>query len=160
AGVPLRSRSRRTRLTRAAPGSSSRSRRMIPSTAAALRRSSEMAYEPVRRRIVELGVELEQLGLLDLTAGNISARVGDDEVAITPWGIPSAEPRPEAVVVCPRVAGPPREGPCRPSSELPLHRAVSAARPDVRAVVHTHSPFATTIAVLRRPIPAVHYVIA
>ena len=49
---------------------------------------------------------------------------------------------------------------CRPSSELALHRAVYSARPETGAVVHTHSPYATTMAVLRKPIPAVHYVIS
>jgi L-fuculose-phosphate aldolase len=52
------------------------------------------------------------------------------------------------------------EGRHRPSSELHLHVAVFATRPDVRAIVHTHSPFATTFGAARREIPAVHYVIA
>ncbi|HEY8631772.1 MAG TPA: class II aldolase/adducin family protein, partial [Candidatus Limnocylindrales bacterium] len=48
----------------------------------------------------------------------------------------------------------------RPSSELPLHLAVFGARPAVKAIVHAHSPFATTFGVARREIPAVHYVMA
>jgi L-fuculose-phosphate aldolase len=47
-----------------------------------------------------------------------------------------------------------------PSSELGMHLAVYGRRPDVGAVVHTHSPWATSLAVLGREIPAVHYVIA
>jgi L-fuculose-phosphate aldolase len=47
-----------------------------------------------------------------------------------------------------------------PTSEWRLHAAVLAARPDVGAVVHTHSPEATAVACLRRSIPAVHYVVA
>jgi L-fuculose-phosphate aldolase len=56
--------------------------------------------------------------------------------------------------------GAPSEGRHRPSSELALHVEIFAARPDVRAIVHTHSPFATTFAAARRPVPAVHYVLA
>jgi L-fuculose-phosphate aldolase len=56
--------------------------------------------------------------------------------------------------------GSPSEGRRRPSSELPLHLAVFAARPDVGAIVHTHSPFATAFSTARREIPAVHYVLA
>ena len=48
----------------------------------------------------------------------------------------------------------------RPSSELQIHLEVFTARPDVTAIVHTHSPFATTWAAVRRDVPAVHYVLA
>jgi L-fuculose-phosphate aldolase len=47
-----------------------------------------------------------------------------------------------------------------PTSEWRLHVGVLAARPDVVGVVHTHSPEATAVACLRRPLPAVHYVVA
>jgi L-fuculose-phosphate aldolase len=63
-------------------------------------------------------------------------------------------------VVVTDLAGRVVDGERRPSSELPFHAAVYRARPDVGGVVHTHSPYATTLAVMRRPIPALHYVIA
>jgi L-fuculose-phosphate aldolase len=113
-----------------------------------------------RSRIVEVCIELERLGTLDLTAGNVSVRVGDDEIAITPSGIPYGDTTAEDVVICTLSDGAVVDGRRTPSSELPLHRAVYAARPETGAVVHTHSPYATTLAVLRRPIPAVHYVIS
>ena len=52
------------------------------------------------------------------------------------------------------------EGPLPPSSEWRFHLDVYRARPDVNAVVHMHSTYATTLATLRRHIPAVHYMIA
>src|SRR5258705_8861747 len=52
------------------------------------------------------------------------------------------------------------EGRHSPSSELRIHLGIFAARPEVRAIVHSHSPFATTWAASRRPVPAVHYVLA
>lgn len=113
-----------------------------------------------RAAIVEAGIELERLGILDLTAGNISVRVADDAIAITPSGIPYGSTRSQDIVICSLSDGGIVEGTCTPSSELPLHRAVYAARPETGAVVHTHSPYATTFAVLGRPIPAVHYVIS
>ena len=113
-----------------------------------------------RTLIVEAGIALERLGILDLTAGNISVRVGDDAIAITPSGIPYGDTCADDIVVCALADGAVREGARRPSSELALHRAVYAARPETGAVVHTHSPYATTMAVLRKPIPAVHYVIS
>jgi L-fuculose-phosphate aldolase len=113
-----------------------------------------------RTQIVELGVELERIGILDLTAGNISVRVGDDAIAITPSGIAYGDTTPSDIVVCALADGAVLEGARVPSSELALHRAVYAARPEAGAIVHTHSPYATAMAVLRRPIPAVHYVIS
>jgi L-ribulose-5-phosphate 4-epimerase len=113
-----------------------------------------------RAAIVEAGVELERLGILDLTAGNISVRVGGDAIAITPSGIPYTQTTSDDIVICGLSDGAILGGTCKPSSELPLHRAVYAARPETGAVVHTHSPYATTLAVLRRPIPAVHYIIS
>ena len=119
-----------------------------------------MQTTALRAQIVHTGIELERLGILDLTAGNISARFGADAIAITPSGIPYRETTPDDIVVCALSDGAVVEGTCRPSSELALHRAVYAARPETGAVVHTHSPYATTLAVLRKPIPAVHYVIS
>ena len=46
------------------------------------------------------------------------------------------------------------------TTEAGLHLGIYRARPDVGAVVHTHSPFATTFAALRQPVPAVHYILA
>lgn len=51
-------------------------------------------------------------------------------------------------------------GPHKPSSEWQLHRDVYARFAEANAVVHTHSPFATTLSCLRRAIPPFHYEIA
>ena len=51
-------------------------------------------------------------------------------------------------------------GPLRPSSEWRFHRDIMRARPDVGAIVHTHAAYATALAMLRKPIPAAHYMIA
>jgi L-fuculose-phosphate aldolase len=79
-------------------------------------------------------------GLVRGTEGNASARAGD-LVAVSPSGLEYETLRPEDVcLVTP--GGELVEGP-RPSVELPMHVAVLAARPDVGAIVHTHSPRAT-----------------
>ena len=79
-------------------------------------------------------------GLVRGTEGNVSSRVGD-LVAISPSGLEYETLRPQDVcLVTPDgelVGGP------KPSVELPMHLAVLAARPDVGAIVHTHSPRAT-----------------
>jgi L-fuculose-phosphate aldolase len=85
-------------------------------------------------------------GLVRCTEGNASARAGE-LIAVSPTALPYATLRPEDVcLVTP--GGDLLEGP-KPSVELPMHLAVLAARPDVGAVVHTHSPRATA----RPPVP-------
>jgi L-fuculose-phosphate aldolase len=85
-------------------------------------------------------------GLVRGTEGNASARAGE-LVAISPSGLVYETLRPEDVcLVTPD--GELVEGPT-PSVELPMHLAVLAARPEVGAVVHTHSPGATA----RPPVP-------
>ena len=79
-------------------------------------------------------------GLVRGTEGNASARAGE-LIAISPSGLAYDSLRPEDVcLVTPD--GELVEGP-EPSVELPMHLAVLAGRPDVGAVVHTHSPRAT-----------------
>ena len=95
-------------------------------------------------------------------SGNVSARLSADAFAgfvVTPSGM-----RYDAVGVEDLVAvaldGGVRAGESRvPSSECAFHRAIYAARPDVGAVVHTHSVFATTLACVGRAIPAFHYMV-
>lgn len=86
------------------------------------------------------------------TSGNLS--VFDGEVlAITPTGAPYETMTPADIVLMTPAGAVLGAG--RPSSEWRLHAALYRARPEVRAVVHTHSPYATAFAVRRRPIPAV-----
>jgi L-fuculose-phosphate aldolase len=102
--------------------------------------------------------ELSRAGLVVGTAGNVSVREGD-LVAVTPSGLRYAELTAELVGVH-RLDGAPVEAPLAPTSELPLHLAVYAARPEAGAVVHTHSPAATAVSALVDEVPAVHYYVA
>jgi L-fuculose-phosphate aldolase len=96
-------------------------------------------------------------GLTVGTAGNLSLRAPDGTLVITPTGVPYDALRPADVSVV-AADGTALAG-LAPSSELPLHRAVYRARPDVAAVVHTHSLYATALAVTGRGIPPVHYAV-
>ena len=84
----------------------------------------------------------------------------DNEIAITPSGIPYRDTPVDDIVVCSLSDGSILDGDRKPSSELPLHRAVYAARPETGAVVHTHSPSRRRWQYSGRPIPAVHYIIS
>ena len=101
--------------------------------------------------------ELIRRGLNQGTAGNVSVRQKDGFL-VTPSGIPYDEMRPSDLV---RMDMRGRHAARKtPSSEWRLHLDVYLKRPDVGAVIHTHSGYATTLACLRRPIPAFHYIIA
>ena len=115
--------------------------------------------EAVRAEIVRVGRAVRTRGLAVGTSGNVGARLPDGRIAITPSTMDYEEMTADDIVIV-EADGAPSEGRRRPSSELALHVAVFAARPDVRAIVHSHSPFATTFAAARRPVPAVHYVLA
>lgn len=113
----------------------------------------------LRRALVAASLDLVRLGLNQGTAGNISARRGDT-MLITPSGILPAATEPAMVATMPLAGDGEWSGPAKPSSEWRLHRDILVHRPDVGAVVHTHSLHATVLATQHRAIPALHYMIA
>lgn len=118
-----------------------------------------MRLRQARTEVVAAALELLRSGLVRGTAGNVSVRPGGGElVAMTPTGVDYRRLDAAEVSVV-GLDGRLVEG-LAPSSELPMHVAVYRARPDVGAVVHTHSVFATTLAVLGEELPGVHYVLA
>jgi L-fuculose-phosphate aldolase len=111
----------------------------------------------LRRRIVATCLRMNALGINQGTSGNVSARVRDG-LLITPSGVPYDTLTPEGIVaLAPDGAV---RGAGKPSSEWRFHVDILAARPDVGAIVHTHSVHATALACLRRDIPAFHYMVA
>lgn len=100
---------------------------------------------------------LEAKGLNKGTSGNASVRDGDGFV-ITPSGVPVANMQ-VADMVKMQLDGT-VEANKKPSSEWLFHRDIYQARPEVNAIIHTHSMFATTIACMHKDIPAFHYMIA
>jgi len=125
---------------------------------------SGAATGTLREALVAATNRLDALGLNRGTAGNVSVRCplpGRDGYLVTPSGMPPAEIRAADVVAMPIDGDVPVDaGARRPSSEWRFHRDVYRARPDAGAIVHTHSPFATTLACLGRGIPPFHYMVA
>jgi len=111
----------------------------------------------LRIRIIATAREMNALDINRGKSGNVSARI-DSGFLITPSALPYDETKPEDVVSVD--FGGKATGRRKPSSEWRFHRDIYAARPEVRAIVHAHSPFATALACLNRGIPAFHYMIA
>lgn len=113
-----------------------------------------------RSAIVTACQRLLASGLLRGTSGNLSVRdAGSQAIAITPTGIDYPAMTASDLPVLDG-DGDRLDGDLLPSSEWALHLAIYRQRPDVGAVVHTHSMFATTFAVLGEPVPPVHYLLA
>jgi L-fuculose-phosphate aldolase len=112
-----------------------------------------------RAEIVRIARLLRERGLAIGTSGNVGARLEDGRIAVTPASMDSDEMTPDDIVIV-AADGSRLEGGRNPTSELAIHVRVFAARPDVRAIVHTHSPYATVFAATRRPVPAAHYVLS
>lgn len=118
-----------------------------------------MLMQKERELIVEYGKKMSSSGLCPGTSGNVS--IYDPEtghMAISPSGIDYFSTLPEDVVVMDLNAHV-VDGARKPSSEWALHTEFYKHKPYARAVVHTHSVYCTTFAVLGMPLKAVHYVI-
>lgn len=112
-----------------------------------------------RLALVDATRRLEELGLNHNSSGNLSMRVGAF-LLVTPSGVPASSLEPDHGVLLDLDGQPMRDDGAVPTSEWRLHVTLARRRPEIGAIVHTHSPEATAAATLRAPVPAVHYVIA
>jgi L-fuculose-phosphate aldolase len=110
-----------------------------------------------RQEIISTLLAMTAQGINQGTSGNVSIRDGEGFL-ITPSGMPYEEMRPDDIVWMDLDGR--ATGRRKPSSEWRFHRDILRARTDVGAVVHLHAMFCTTLSMLRRDIPAVHYMIA
>ena len=116
--------------------------------------------EAERKQIVEFGKQMSAAGLSRGTSGNLSMYDPmSGLMAISPSGIGYFETQPEDVVVM-TLEGEIVEGTRKPSSEHAMHAGFYRSRPALRAIVHTHSLYCTTLACMNQPIEAVHIMIA
>ncbi len=114
-----------------------------------------MSYDQLRSEVVETARQMLQEGLVRGTWGNVSARLpGASRMLITPSGRDYQTMNPDDLVVVDG-QGNRVEGRWKPSTESPLHLAIYQHRPELGAIVHTHSPFATAFAVAGRFIPVI-----
>lgn len=123
-----------------------------------VRRTSRGARDDVRGELVATARRMSALGLTPGMSGNASVRTPDG-LLVTPSGMPYDQLTPADAVEL-ADDGRVRAGRRTPTTEWQLHRDILSARPDITAIVHTHSLFCTSIACLRREIPAIHYMIS
>jgi len=111
----------------------------------------------LRDQLVSTAKQMSNLGLTPGMSGNVSVR-SPAGFLVTPSGMPYPDLTADDAVEV-KLDGTIRPGQKTPSTEWRLHRDILGARQDIQAIVHTHSMFSTTISMLRRSIPAVHYMV-
>ena len=109
----------------------------------------------IRAAILEIAKAMYDKGMVNALEGNVSYRDGD-RVYITPSGICKGYLTTEMIAVV-NMSGEMIEGDHKPSSELKMHLACYKLRDDVKAVIHTHSPYATAHAIANKPIETKAY---
>jgi L-ribulose-5-phosphate 4-epimerase len=111
-------------------------------------------YQAVKQQVVETAQRLTERGYLMATGGNLSIRLaGQAAFAITPSNYDYMKMQPDDVCICDfdlHVL----EGDLKPSVESGMHAGIYQTRADVNAVVHTHQVYASALALIQAPIPA------
>lgn len=110
------------------------------------RRSRETERREAALGIVRVCKRLYERGLVAGPDGNVSVRLGDGMIFVTPSGKSKVDVATDDLVVVDG-EGQVVDGAEKPSSELRMHLLLYARRPDVRAIVHAHPPTATGFAV-------------
>jgi L-ribulose-5-phosphate 4-epimerase len=113
-----------------------------------------LAYEEVRQQVFDTVQKMCNAGLIRMSAGNVSLRVNSRLLAITPTSLSYDIMKPEDIVIV-DLDGILVDGQRCPTSEIALHTAIMRARPNVNAVVHTHSVYTMAFAIADRAIPMV-----
>lgn len=109
------------------------------------------SQDEIKHDICEVGRRLYNKGYVVSNDGNISVRVGENEIWATPASVSKGFLTPDMLVKV-DLAGNLLEGTWRVTSELPMHLRIYKERPDVKAVVHAHPPYATSFAVAGVPL--------
>lgn len=115
----------------------------------------------LREAVIGTACAMNAHGINVNKAGNVSVRCrrgNRDGYLLTPSGVPYERLAADDIVFVDAAGR--ALGRCAPSSEWRFHGAIYAARPELNAVVHTHSPCATALACQGLPIPAFHYMVA
>jgi L-fuculose-phosphate aldolase len=111
-----------------------------------------MQIEKARKLILSAVKDVVAKGLVTGSWGNISLKFEKDCYAITPSGHRYSTMSVEDIAII-NADGIKLTGDCIPSSEMPLHLEIYKTRPDVRAIVHTHSIYATACSTMHKSIP-------
>lgn len=118
------------------------------------RELSEVEVQSAREAIVAMGKELIERKLVAGSWGNISVKIADGVYAVTPSGRGYANQESKDIVIIDNACST-LDGELTPSSESKLHTTIYNACPEAKAIIHTHSIYASALAAMRKPVPAI-----
>lgn len=109
-------------------------------------------YE-IRKQICDIGKRIYNRGFVAANDGNVTVRIGENEVLATPTGISKGFMTPDMIIKVDLNGQPLQQiGKYKPSSEVKMHLRVYKEREDVKSVVHAHPPYATSYAIAGIPL--------
>jgi len=114
----------------------------------------EKKISEIRQAVITAGLRLVKEGLVSRTWGNVSVRIDDTFMAITPSGRKYDDLQEKDIVIV-NYHDYKYKGNIKPSSELKLHGEIYKTRKDINAVIHTHQMNASTVAAARREVPPI-----
>lgn len=112
-------------------------------------------YQKEREVLVAAGIRLVKEGLVSRTWGNISVKVNDSEMLVTPSGKFYEDLTPDDMALVNFRTNEYDKSGVKPSSEYKMHSGIYNDRKEVKAIIHTHQMNASTCAAARREVPAV-----
>ena len=115
----------------------------------------EIQYLKQREELIKAGLKLLEQGLVSRTWGNISVKVTDSEMLVTPSGKMYDEVSPEDMVLVNFVKDTYDKSGIKPSSEYKMHSGIYIDRKEINAIIHTHQMNASTCSAARREVPPV-----
>jgi L-ribulose-5-phosphate 4-epimerase len=112
------------------------------------------SFDSAKQQVIATCRTLVEQSYLKAAEGNVSVRVaGQEAFAITPSSYDYAKMQVDDICVLDFELNV-LEGAMKPSIESGMHAAVYQYRPDVQAIIHTHQPYASALALVNAPIPA------
>lgn len=112
-----------------------------------------MNEQALREQLVEYGIRLVKADLVQGTWGNLSVRLDESAMLVTPSGMDYESLSPDDIVKV-DLATLAYEGNVKPTSEKALHQQIYLKKPEARAVIHTHSDNCSVLAAANAPLPA------
>jgi L-fuculose-phosphate aldolase len=113
-----------------------------------------VSYWDLKKKIIDVMRFMDEKGLNYGRAGNVSVRVDEDRVLITPSGVVKSAMLPEDILLV-TMDGRVLEGGRKPTVEMPLHLTIYKSYKHVKAVIHAHSIYTSVLAVARLPLPPI-----
>jgi len=112
------------------------------------------SYFIYKQQVFETTLQLVEIDLIRMSAGNISVRLPDGNIAITPSGLLYDHMKPEDIIIM-DLQGNKLEGKYNPSSEKALHNEIYKTKPNINAVIHTHSRYAIAFSTVAMELPVI-----